>query len=405
MAYDAIVVGARCAGAPLGMLLARQGHRVLIVDADRLPSDMPLSTHLIWQSGAARLKRWGLLDAVAASGCPPIKKFGADLGPVVLNGTPPAEDGIAHAFSPRRFVLDKILLDAASASGAELRSRFRVTDLLYDGERVTGIRGMSNRAPVEEYAQIVIGADGRGSRVSQRVKAANYNAKPRLEGTFFTYWRDVSIDGLEFYVRPHRGIYAWPTNDGLSLVGVNWAAADFGPVKADIERHYLDVVAACAPSLRERLREGTRVGRFIGGSIANFLRKPHGPGWALVGDAGLTVDPCTAAGINDAFRDVELLAAAIDDGLSGRRPMDGALADYQAQRDAAALPIYEFTCQLAQFAPPTPEMAQLFGALATSQPDTDRFFGLFAQTVSPADFFAPDNVAQIVRSATDGHAV
>src|SRR5262245_12447050 len=111
--YDAIVVGARCAGAPTAMLLARCGHRRLLLDADRFPSDMPMSTHLIWQSGAARLRRWGLLDAVAATDCPRIRRCDVDLGPITLVGEPPDQDGVLDAYSPRRTLLDQILVDAA----------------------------------------------------------------------------------------------------------------------------------------------------------------------------------------------------------------------------------------------------------------------------------------------------
>jgi 2-polyprenyl-6-methoxyphenol hydroxylase-like FAD-dependent oxidoreductase len=254
----------------------------------------------------------------------------------------------------------------------------------------------------EERARMVIGADGRHSRVAQLVGAPSYNEAPPLQGTYFTYWRNLPVSGLELYVREHRAVYAWATNDALTLVGVNWTAADFRTVSQDVRANYLDVIASCAPGLRARLQQAEQQGRFIGGAIANFMRKPFGPGWALVGDAGLTVDPCTAAGINNAFRDVDTLVAAVDDGLSGRRPMPEALADYHSQRDAASTPIYDFACQLAPFAPPPPEMLQLFAALSHNPVETSRFLGLFAQTVSPVEFFAPDNLQRIVGAAPQG---
>jgi 2-polyprenyl-6-methoxyphenol hydroxylase-like FAD-dependent oxidoreductase len=402
VSYDVIVVGARCAGAPTAMLLARRGHRVLLLDADRVPSDMPMSTHLVWQSGAARLHRWGLLDRVAQSNCPPVRHCAVDLGPIRLVGEPPGQDGILDAYSPRRVVLDRILADAAVAAGAELREATTVTDLLREGEAVTGVRATVAGTVFEERARMVIGADGRHSRVAQLVGAPSYNEAPPLQGTYFTYWRNLPVSGLELYVREHRAVYAWATNDALTLVGVNWTAADFRTVSQDVRANYLDVIASCAPGLRARLQQAEQQGRFIGGAIANFMRKPFGPGWALVGDAGLTVDPCTAAGINNAFRDVDTLVAAVDDGLSGRRPMPEALADYHSQRDAASTPIYDFACQLAPFAPPPPEMLQLFAALSHNPVETSRFLGLFAQTVSPVEFFAPDNLQRIVGAAPQG---
>jgi flavin-dependent dehydrogenase len=399
VSYDVIVVGARCAGAPTAMLLAQRGCRVLLLDADRMPSDMPMSTHLIWQSGSARLHRWGLLDRIARSNCPPIRRCEVDLGPIRLVGEPPGQDSILDAYSPRRIILDKILVDAAVAAGAELRETTTVTDLLRDGDSITGVRATAAGTAFEAHARMTIGADGRHSRVAHLVGTTTYNDVPPLQGTYFTYWRDVPVSGLELYVRERRAVYAWATNDELTLIGVNWEIADFRTVSSDIQTNYLDVIASCAPGLRARLQQATQQGRFIGGAIANFMRKPFGSGWALVGDAGLTMDPCTAAGINNAFRDVDLLVNAVDDGLSGRRPMLEALANYHSQRDVASTPIYNFACQLAPFAPPPPDMLQLFAALAHNPAETHRFLGLFAQTVSPIEFFAPDNLQRIITAA------
>ena len=86
--YDAILVGARCAGAPTAMLLARKGYRVLLVDRASFPSDVLMSTHLVWQPGVERLQRWGLLGSVAASNCPPLSTVSLDLGPFSLTGSP-----------------------------------------------------------------------------------------------------------------------------------------------------------------------------------------------------------------------------------------------------------------------------------------------------------------------------
>ena len=72
--YDAIVVGARCAGSPTAMLLARLGHKVLVLDKDHFPSDT-LSTHMVHPLGIAQLQQWGVLDRVVATGCPAIERY------------------------------------------------------------------------------------------------------------------------------------------------------------------------------------------------------------------------------------------------------------------------------------------------------------------------------------------
>jgi flavin-dependent dehydrogenase len=185
---------------------------------------------------------------------------------------------------------------------------------------------------------------------------------------------------------------------------VGFAAKDHPSVRADIEGNYLRAITEDAPDLAERLRNGHREERFVGGVVPNYFRKPFGPGWALVGDAGYLKDPCTAEGITDAFHGAELLADAIDSGLGGRRPLNAALEEYERQRNEAAFPLYEFTCQLATLAPPPPEMQRLLRALKGNQKQTNRFFGLFAQTVSVPEFFPPENMQEIFGCDRDARA-
>ena len=366
--YDVIVVGARCAGSPTAMLLARKGYKVLLVDRNVFPSDMAFSTHYVHQSGTARLKRWGLLDQVIASNCPPITSFHFDFGTFTLDGSPPPAEGVAEAYAPRRKVLDPILVKAAVAEGAELREGFSVEELSWDGDRVRGIRGREKNGPVvTEKAHLTVGADGTHSLVAREVKAQEYNTKPPLQGPYFSYWSGVQMKGFEFYPGSYRGAFGWMTNDNLALIGVGFAAQNLSTISADIEGNYLRAISEDAPSLAERVQQGKREERFVGGSIPNYFRKPYGPGWALVGDAGYQKDPCTAEGISDAFRSADLLTEAIDAGLGSGKPLTEALARYKEERNEAALPLYEFTCQLATLAPPPPEMVQLFKALQSNQ--------------------------------------
>src|SRR5581483_7646777 len=345
--YDAIVVGARCAGSPTAMLLARKGYRVLLVDRATFPSDI-LSTHYIHQPGVAQLARWGLLEPVVASNCPPITRALCDFGPFALTGSAPPAGEVAEAYCPRRTILDKILVDAAVAAGAELRPGFSVQEMLADGERVSGIRGRgASGGPVTEQARIVIGADGLRSVVARAVQAPTYHERPTLTCGYYSYWSGVPDEGVELYPRDGRAILAFPTNDGLLCLAVQWLHHEFHAFRADVEGNFLQTLEL-APGLAERVRGGRREERFLGtADLPNFFRKPYGPGWALVGDAGYHKDPHTGEGITDAFRDAELLADAIDAGLAGRQPLDEALADYERRRNAVAMPLYELTCELA----------------------------------------------------------
>jgi flavin-dependent dehydrogenase len=395
--YDAIVVGARCAGAPTAMLLARMGYRVLAVDRASFPSDM-MSGHYIHQPGAARLRRWGLLEKVTASGCPPIERYRFDVGPFALEGSPPPAGGLSAGYGPRRTVLDAILVDAAVAAGAELRERFSVQELIWDGDRVAGIRGRAAGGPtVEERARIVVGADGPRSLVARSVQAPMYDTRSSQTCNYYSYWSGIPMRGVELYPRDGLFIVAMPTNDGLTFVGVMRPITEFHAARADVETHHRRAMEEHAPELAARVAAGRREERFVGtADNGHFLRTSFGPGWALVGDAGYHKDPITAQGISDAFRDADLLAEAIDAGLSGRRALDDALSDYQRRRDEAIMPMYEMTYQLASLAPAPPEMQALTEALRGNQTETDRFLGTVAGTTPIPAFYAPDNLNRIV---------
>jgi flavin-dependent dehydrogenase len=393
--YDAIIVGARCAGSPTAMLLARKGYRVLLLDRATFPSDT-ISTHIIWPLGAARLKHWGLLDEVLASNCPLLHTLTVDLGPFALTGSPPPADGVSEYLAPRRTVLDKILVDAAAEAGAEVRESSSVEGVMMDDGRVTGVRcHTKDRPAVTENARIVIGADGRNSLVARAVNAQAYNARPPLACWYYTYWSGVPVEGVEIYSRPNRAFGLIPTNDALVCLPVAWPAQEFHAYRADIESNYLKTLAL-APELAERVRKGTREERFFGTvDLPNYFRKSFGPGWALVGDAGYHKDPITAQGISDAFYAAETLAEALDAGFSGREPLETALARYEQNRDEAVMAMYEFTCQMAMLEPEPPEMEYLFASLRENQAETDRFMGTIAGTVPIPEFFSPENIQRI----------
>jgi 2-polyprenyl-6-methoxyphenol hydroxylase-like FAD-dependent oxidoreductase len=185
------------------------------------------------------------------------------------------------------------------------------------------------------------------------------------------------------------------THDDLTVVIVGWPYAEFETNKKDIEGNYLQTVAL-AEEFSERLRGARRETPFAGAAMPNFFRKPYGPGWALVGDAGYIKDPVTGQGISDAFRDAELCANALDEAFTGKRSFDAAMAAYQQTRDEQVLSMYEFTCQLATLQPPPPELQQLLGAMQGNQKAMDGFAQMNAGTVSPATFFAPENVNAIM---------
>jgi 2-polyprenyl-6-methoxyphenol hydroxylase-like FAD-dependent oxidoreductase len=396
--WDAIVVGARCGGAATAMLLARKGYDVLLVDRANFPSDT-VSTHVIHPPGLTTLRRWGLLDDLVATGCPWLPGYTFDFGRLEITGTPAAADGTAGAYAPRRIVLDHLLVRAAQKAGAELREGFSVTDLIADGGRVTGVRGHARGGlEASEYARVVIGADGVHSRVAAQVNAPRYREGPVLASAYYAYWSGVPATGARWIIRPGRGFGLIPTNDGLTLVLAAWPQAEVTQVKQDLQGNYLREITAI---LGGRLDGGRQETRVVGEGVPNRFRKPYGPGWALVGDAGYAKDPVTAQGITDAFHDAELCADALDTAWRGSRGYDDALERYQQRRDERALPMYEFTGQLADLAaPPPPQMHQLLGAIAGNQKAMDEFASMFAGALPVPEFFNPAHIRSLTGADT-----
>lgn len=384
--YDVIVVGARVAGSATALLLARRGHRVLLVDRATFPSDT-MSTHYIHPTGVRHLRDLGVLEAVCGSGAPPIRQARFDVGPVVLQGAPTPAGDVGQMFCPRRTVLDKLLLDAAATAGAEVREAFVVDDLRWSNGRVGGIRGRHSGGTVTERAAVVVGADGRNSLVARLAQAPAYAEVAPLTCAYYSYWSGVEMHGVEFYARPGRAIAAMPTHDGLTCVYLAAPRAQFHTFRHGVEAAFTASLAL-VPELADRLSGGQRAERYRGtADLPNFLRRPFGPGWALVGDAGCHKDPLLAHGISDALRDAHLLAQALDAALCGTATPELALAEYQRARDDAELPAYRLTTTLAALAPLPPPLVQLLESLVHDSAGTARFLGAIAGTVPVGEFF------------------
>lgn len=401
--FDAIVVGARCAGSPTAMLLAHKGYKVLLVDKATFPSDT-ISTHLVWPHGAEILARWGLLERLERTNLPPIcRRMAFDVGPFALRGTiPDANDG-RGGLCPRRTVLDHLLVGAAAESGVEVREGFSVDRLLFENDRVIGLSGRTDTGrAVEERARIVIGADGVHSLVARAVRAQEYDARPVLACAYYSYFSGIAQNDVELFVRERCAFGGAPSNDGLHLVMVNWPTASFSTVKSDIEGHFMRALEL-APDFAARVRAGKREERWYGtAGVPNYFRKPYGDGWALVGDAGYNRDPMTAQGISDAFIDAEAVAHVVDAGLSGRGELDRLLARHEAARNERVRPMYEFTQQLAALEPPPAPMQQLFGALRANQDATNAFFSAITGAIPLPDFVSEENLGRIMSAATAG---
>ena len=391
MDFDVIVVGARVAGSATAMLLARAGLRVLVVDRARFPSDT-LSTHQVQLPGGALLHKWGVLDKLIERGTPAARSVTFDAGPAVLRGDYLPYEGVDAVYSPRRTLLDTLLLGEARNAGAAVEEGFIVSSLIGDG-RITGIRGKLKGSAADSTitARLVVGADGKHSTVASAVRARSYRARPPASAACYGYFADLPVKGGELYSRPDRMVGLWPTDDNLTIVYLGVPAAAFSAVRNPAS--FLDMVSGAAPDLAERFASARQAEHLRATTdVPGLIRRPYGPGWALVGDAGLVMDPITGQGIGNALQDADALSTAITAAWQGDRH---AFRVYHRGRDAARRPLYDMTARVAAFRP-DPAGAILFPALAEDPGRVSRFLGVLTGTVPIADFFGPANLRGLV---------
>ena len=367
--WDAVVVGARCAGSATAMLMARAGMRVLLLDRTH-PARDTLSTHALMRGGVLQLERWGVLPRIVAAGTPPVRgttfHYGDRAETVALD---------RPLYAPRRTRLDTALLDAACAAGVEARFGVDVTEVVADRTgRVTGVRGrVRGGDPLEVRAALTVGADGLRSGVARAVRARTTWQGTAASAIVYGYWPDAAATHYEWFYRSGGSAGIIPTDDGQVCVWAGLPAARFAEERRDGLPAVLDrVLADVAPEAARLVARGARTEplRAFPGLPAR-LRRAAGAGWALVGDAGSFKDPLTAHGITDALRDAELLARAAVQGTPA------ALGGYERVRTALTVPLLEVAERIVGYTWDTAEVRELLLAeSAAMKPEVALLRGL-----------------------------
>lgn len=415
--WDAIVIGGRCSGAATAMLLARHGHRVLVLDRAELPSDT-LSTHFLWPHGASYLQRWGLLDeikrktpfsreielvqeGIALRAAIDVRHVAEQLE--LLHGD--AGGAVDVALSVRRSILDGVVLKGAERAGVEIRTGCAVEELQVQDGTVTGVvaRDGAGQRFVEQ-AKLVVGADGRSSFVAKTLGLPKYDQRLRCTFAYWSYFEGLHEDIPRLHRRGRLATAAVSTNDSRTMVLVwgpgEWFSAFRRSAAANFQRA-LDFVH---PQLGAELREsGTRAERFYGAvDQAAYLRKLSGPGWVLVGDAACFKDQCTATGMTHAFRDAELASAAMHQHLSGQASFTDAMRVYeQRRRSQQSAAYYDYVCTLAEMKPLRHDELLLHMALRSNRQEASRYLAVHADIAPVADFFQASNLLQLLEGARE----
>jgi len=363
--WDAIVVGARCAGSATALLLARAGCRVLVLEAGRPGADT-LSTHALMRGGVIQLHRWGLLDEVVAAGTPAITRTDFQYGMQTRESVEIRSGAAAPAlYAPRRMILDAILTGAAARAGATVWHGAKVTGLLRDGGRVTGLRWVDRTTGTVHaaHASLVIGADGRRSTVAELVGAPHRQTGSSSGAVLLGYWPGLERHAYQWFYVEGGSAGVVPTNDGLACVWAGMPAAQFATATQRPDVALQELLAHAAPGLQLYPNERRGPVRGFAG-FPGFVRRSSGPGWALVGDAGYFKDPITAHGMTDALRDAELLARAVISSSDTDGGRSAALGEYESIRDELSAPLRDLTERIASYQWDLSELRELLAALS-----------------------------------------
>lgn len=365
--YDVLIVGARVAGASLALLLGERGHRVLMVDRDVFPSDT-LSTHLVGGAGVAALGRLGVLVDVEAAGFRRLTRHRTWVEDCLFEG--PASPAGAYSLAPRRDALDAILIrHAEERGGVEVRERTLAEGLLEaDGRVVGAVLRAPDGTRREAHARVVVGADGKYSKVAEWVKAERYEAVPAQRPAYYGYYhgvRPLLEPALEMFFAHDQVGFIFPMRPDEDCLALELQPEDYATFRANPHAVFEERFRAL-PGMAARLGGARLEGKLLGTrGIENYLRKPYGPGWALAGDAGYLKDPITGTGIGDALAQSFPLAGALDAALRGA-DWEASLSAFQRQRDAMMLPMYRWTVAATQVRDSSPEsVAWLRAALVS----------------------------------------
>ena len=411
--FDVVVVGGRCAGSPLATLLARAGLSVALLEQATFPRDT-LSTHVFQSAALAFLNRLGVLSAVRATGAPIVNHVDFRQEGFRARVPLPQQPGDVGGFmSVRRLLLDPILVDAAASAGAEVWMGAKVTALVKDGGRVTGVRVARDGSEQALKARLVVGADGRNSTVARLAGSRKYNLTPNERFFYWSFFEDAD-PGAEPTLIFHRWsgnfVSALPADSGLYQVIALPEFSELPRWRQNLEESYLEYVRRCDP-VAHAISGARRVGKLFGMlRWEGFFREATGPGWVLAGDAGHFKDPAPGQGIQDAFRQVENLAPAIL-GVINSSPsaLDEALASWARWRDEDAVEHYWLAVDIgkAGLVPAVlPEIAQRL----LKQGKQDSFTDLFNHRSTPSKVLTPPRIMAatgrlLVRGGCDRRAL
>jgi flavin-dependent dehydrogenase len=396
--YDVVIAGASVAGCTAATLYGRAGKRVAVVDRHADPQFYKrICTHYIQPSATPTIRRLGLDREIEAAGG---IRNGIELWTRwgwIRDTINNAQGRPAYGYNIRREVLDPMMREmAARTPGVDLVLGETVEALLRADGRFAGVvtrgKGGGTRAIT---ARLVVGADGRTSRVAELagVRAA---VKPNNRFAYFAYYRNLPLASgtdSQMWLREPDAAYAFPNDDGLTLALVAPVKEKLAAFKADIEGNFLRFFDGLPRA--PRLREAERVSPMLGMlDMPNVSREPVQPGLALIGDAALASDPVWGIGCGWAFQSAEWLVDATAVELASPDTLDEALARYR-RRHRSRLAGHHFLIADFSSGRPFNPIERLFMSAAVKDPVTARHFAAFGgRSIGVREFLSPGAVGR-----------
>lgn len=407
--FDVVIVGGRVAGSTLASLLGGGGLDVLLLERASFPSDT-LSTHVIYGDSFGIWERIGAWSAIDRLGSAKLRGISwiRDGRPDIRGRFWPVR-GHDYSLCIRRLLLDDVLFEqAAGTPGVTAIQGARVTELLFDGQRVTGVRyetrdaaGRTTRSNAS--ARLVAGCDGRRSLVARSVLASQYVTESPINFAFYTY-----VEGADPGPEPEPMFEIWesePIGGTPMLAECDariWMAIVYLPQQQfDAFRTRKDEnfwkAMDSDPRVGPRLRSGKQVTPIRGaGDFVNFIREPVGDGWVLVGDAGQHKDPIFGQGIGDAVRSAESLADLVLEAESAGSDWSSALARFRIKRDLDLVPNFQWMIQGKPADLTEGDFGSIMDRLGNDPQQAERFINVFSHAVSGPEFFGRLNAAPLL---------